>query len=316
MLINNDATLRQFFPNAWSTVNGETPFFKRLEPYLIQAEKWISDHLMPEDILSFFSSDEEKASANALNTPSYEEGPREDTSSDQSEDKPNVVISEALRTAVLQLVVSLAMRNAAPQLDLALTANGFVTAGTDSAVPISSQRMERLLHSLSANADGNIDTILRSLHSLPGWVFSHHAQFFAQTLFQDFNITLLVHSVKEATNYSLPTWSRYLSLREKAIEIEGLLADSYISHELMNALRQRLLCRKLRVMDVRVINNVQAEVVSILNGHCINHSFMSDTVQFIRSHPDNFVEWNTSATAKLFDPPVFHNVKKSGGYFF
>lgn len=43
-LIQNENELRQYIPNAFTTVKGETPLLQKLAPYLESAELWLKQY--------------------------------------------------------------------------------------------------------------------------------------------------------------------------------------------------------------------------------------------------------------------------------
>ncbi|MCC8037191.1 MAG: hypothetical protein LIP02_03525 [Bacteroidales bacterium] len=57
-------------------------------------------------------------------------------------------------------------------------------------------------------------------------------------------------------------------------------------------------------------------MVNVLCDRPISTRAMMDVVNFIRHRPDDFPEWHSSPTARLFSPPKFENKKKSGGFWF
>lgn len=281
VLINDDSTLRRFFPNAWASVAGEKSFFERMEPFLSSAEDWLCINVADSDMIL-------------------------------AEGSPNIL--EHARAAV----VSLAMHAAAPSLDLALTANGFITAGTQNAVPISTQRMERLRRSLAANADSHINALLKSLHSLPSWQDSAQGEFFAASFFQDLDcITLFNFRGNEESEHSAhPAFDMFLSIREKAKEAERIFEMCYLSFSLLCSVRKRLLARKQLAADARIVQVVRDECAHYIRTGFHRDAPMRDLVDFVRTHPVEFPEWQVSPVAKLFDDHAFKNEKKSGGYFF
>ena len=52
MLIQNDTELRKYLPNALTTVEGETPLYDKISPYLSKAQAWLAKHFTGTDILA------------------------------------------------------------------------------------------------------------------------------------------------------------------------------------------------------------------------------------------------------------------------
>lgn len=281
MLINSDKELRRFFPNVFATTAGEPSFYDKITPHLKAAEDWLDSNIVALALL------------------------------EQTEAPAGIL--ELARA----LVAAMAMHRAAPSLDLALTANGFVTAGTQTAVPISSQRMDRLMSSLASTVDVSADALLKSLHSLPGWLDSERGRFFAGSLFQSLDICIKVPASEKPDPLEVAHgFNRFLSLRLHAIECEGEIADRYISRELLEALRSRIASRSTRVVDIRVIDTVRTQVVRRLSGYCLDDSALRSLVEYIRTNPKDFPEWVGSDAARIFQSTYFLNEKKSTGYFF
>ena len=49
-LITNDQQLRRYLPNAFDTVEGETPFYEKILPWLDQAERWVMNQFIGSDL--------------------------------------------------------------------------------------------------------------------------------------------------------------------------------------------------------------------------------------------------------------------------
>lgn len=287
MIIDSDSKLRSFFPNVFATAQGELSLFEKIKPELALAESWLSTNIVDVALL---------------------EGIPEESSQ--------------IRSSAEALVAAMALHDAAPSLDLALTATGFVTAGTPTAVPVSTQRMERLRRSLANRVDAAIDSLLRSLHSIPQWCDSAQGTFFSESLFQDLELCSLVFATESsesalpAEDWASPRFTRFLGLRSKAIQLEDMIAECYVSPELMEVLRAAALRRSLSVAQARVVREVRSQIVGYLNGACINDGRMRDLVNFIRQEPEAFPQWHNSDTANLFKSAYFENKKSSSGYFY
>ena len=96
------------------------------------------------------------------------------------------------------------------------------------------------------------------------------------------------------------------------------MADEYLSPELLEHLRH-LLCTapaEITGAEAKVLKQVRAEIVNMLNGFPPNREHLFSIVNFIRQHEDEFPLWHASDTAKLFTPPIFENKKRAAGYWF
>lgn len=111
-------------------------------------------------------------------------------------------------------------------------------------------------------------------------------------------------------------WEKYLELRSKVIDLEASLAEEWFSRELMESLRYSNLIKQISFKKALVVNQIQSQIVGYLTVGSFNSRRLADIVNYIRQDEDEFHEWHTSETAKLFSPPVFRNEKKARGYFF
>ena len=69
-------------------------------------------------------------------------------------------------------------------------------------------------------------------------------------------------------------------------------------------------------LHLRVIEQLRSIVVSALQGSPLNVQGLRDIVDMMRKNEEIFAEFANSDTAKLFDPPIFENKKRSHGYWF
>lgn len=264
-------------PNLMLASKGETPLFDKVDRYIHLAEDWITKSLTS---MSTFTT-----------ICNY---------SDVME----------IKDITARLSVVETFRLAIPQLDIVLTTNGFAVVSTQNLTPASKPRIDRLLGSLAAERDQLISRLLVELVGASKWLSSDQAAYFGGSIFFGIDIC-------DSMNVPLgQRWEKFKELRPKAIDIEDGLADDYFSPELMTALRNRVLRRKLNPADTRLVAAIRAQVVVYLQGGTINSRRMVDMVQYIRERPDDFPEWHDSDTARQFTPPVFRNAKKASGYFF
>ena len=66
----------------------------------------------------------------------------------------------------------------------------------------------------------------------------------------------------------------------------------------------------------RVIEQLRHAVVAVLQGNQVPVQSLRDIVDFMRKNEASFPHFRTSATYKLFEPPVFENKKQANGYWF
>lgn len=274
-------------PNAIISVKGETALFDKIAVHLELAEDWVC---------STFTSDK------TFNTIV---GYTADSSACRSASAENPI-----RVLLCRLVVAEALRTAIPSLDLVFTPNGFAVTQTSNLTPASKQRIDRLIGSMLTLRDDCIARLLPELVGASQWLKSSQAQFFGSTLFPSLAI------VEQVGNVNGSKWDKYLELRPQIIDLEASLAEEFISPELLDSLHQRNLSNALTSVDRPLVAQLQAQIVAVLRGGAINMQRIIDCVNYIRQRPEDFPEWHTSATAKLFTPPIFKNKKNASGYFF
>lgn len=264
-------------PNAIISVKGETSLFEKISVHLELAEDWVCNTF---------------TSVKTFNT------------------IVGYTAENSIRVLLCRLVVAEALRTAIPSLDLVFTPNGFAVTQTQNLTPASKQRVDRLIGSMLTLRDDCIARLLPELVGASQWLKSSQAQFFGTTLFPDLSV------VDALANVQGSRWDKYLELRTQIIDLEASLAEEFTSPELLNALHERNLAHTLSAVDRPLVAQLQAQIVSVLRGGTINARRMVDLVNYIRQRPEDFPEWHSSATARLFTPPVFRNKKNATGYFF
>ena len=288
MLITSDEQLRRLIPNVFATVEGEPSLLVKLTPFLETSEDWAKLHFVPDDLFELIA--ESSASA--------------ETEADNS-------TVAALCLPLEKAIVCEAYKNAIPSLDLVLTPNGFGIVSNQNVAPASKERVERLLASLEAERDRNIEQLLLRLPTIEGWEQSEQGKYFAATMFPFLGLCRRL-----AINEHL--WDEYQHLHDRLIKIENVLAETYFSQEQMDVFRQHVmnqmrLCHPLEEQVIRSLQSLEMMLVSDMQVH--NQSFY-DLVNIIREHDDIFLAWHSSDTAKLYSPAVFRNKRQSGGYWF
>lgn len=282
MLIQSDTELRRYIPNVLNTVDGEPSLYDKLQPFLEAAERWVAATFTGQNLLT-------------------EIGKLSD--------------SDPWHKLICSLIANHTFFHVVPSLDLILTPNGFGIVNNSNVAPASKERVERLVASLEEQRDNYIDTLLRSLPSLSvgseTWLDTPQSKFFAATLFPDFTAC-------EKTATTLHRWSQYLSLRQQLMTIEADLSEEYFSPDEMTDFRYDVLTqfkdtaynRQITIQSIRTLE------IEVLLGRTPHPQRFRDVVNYIREHPENFPKWHKSNTAKLYEPTIFSNKKRSGGFWF
>ena len=276
-LITSEEQLRQHLPNIVQTVKGETPFIDRISTFIDLAEDWVKTTFTSESTFNTICG--------------YAD-------------------NNIIKTQTARLVVADSLRRAIPSLDIVLTPNGFGIVNSSNIAPASKPRVDRLVGSMLSHRDDCIAALLPELVGASKWLSSSQAEYFGSTLFPTMDI---VDAIGGATGSK---WDKYQELHPQIYDLEASLAEEWFSPELMAQLRSENLRGTLTGPRKSVVLGLQSQIVAYLKGGTFNSRRLADIVNYIRQRSDDFPEWHSSETAKLFAPPVFRNVKKSAGYFF
>lgn len=131
-------TIGKFIPNVLTEVEGETPLFDKLAPFIVSSRMHLeSDILGPDDFLS----------------PAHNE-------------------------LALKIVVAEAFADAAPSLDIVITPSGLGVINTDNLAPASKERVERLIASLRTYVEANRKLLLDICRLYPEWRASERGRYF------------------------------------------------------------------------------------------------------------------------------------------
>ena len=276
-LINNDTDLRRYIPNQVVAVKGEASLFDKIAYWLDTAEQWIFVTFCPESVIDAILADK-----------SY----------------------SALHASLAAIAAHRALADAIPSLDLVQTVNGFAVVSNQNLAPASRDRVDRLIAAHRSQCDTAISALIPLLATVPQWRDTLQCGFFRSTLFPT-----PAHIRPIASGAT--TWERYEELHPAIVAAEDRLAAEYISHNLMQRLRDETLgLSPLSGIDARLCEALRAHVADIIQDRPLRDIALRDIVDYIRRHPDTFPEWHRSDTARLFSPPVFRNSKQSPGYWF
>ena len=305
-IITSDEQLRRYMPNVFATAQGETRFFDRVLPWLETAERWLFSQFVGDGYAdSFLALDE----------------------------------SEPVRLTAVCVVTHEAMLRAVPSLDLVLTPNGFGIVSNQNVAPASRDRVARLIASLETSRDNSIEQLIAYLLREEEWYESTIRQWFTATLFPNIDLANLC-------GYNDHRWANYLGLRSKCIDLEQRIAEEFVSPEQLAVLREEVFsmswdfsCEPSAMPNsfehcqgdaengrrhfsltaschTQIIERLRSVIVSALQGNTLNIQSLRDIVDFMRKHDEQFPEFRSSRTYKLFEPPIFENKKRNHGYWF
>ncbi len=275
MLIETDQQLRAFLPNALTTVEGETPLYDKISPYLVKAQSWLAKNFTGTEILTAIGQ---------------------------------LAQEDELRRLCAHITAVDALRRAIPSLDLILTPNGFGIVSNQNIVPASADRVKRLIDSLLANRDSLANDLLDLLAQRSDWQQSPQGQFFGASLWPSFELATMA-------GFHTDTWAHYQSLRLNVLNIEQDLAEHFVSEELMARLRRNMLLRQATPEERSIIDGIRQTTLEMLAGKPLDFKRMTSIVQRIRTKPHLYPEWQDSYTSMLFCRPSFENHKDAAGYW-
>ena len=155
-LITSNDQLCAILPNIQSVVKGERSLFFKIVPFIDAAEIWLIDNIVSQTVFELIS------------------------------DRPQ---DDEAKLAMTRIVALDAFRNAIPHLDLILTPNGFGIVSNTNVAPASKDRVERLISSLLANRDDEIEHLISLLVHEQEWIQSGQGHFFSSTLFPNIDVT-------------------------------------------------------------------------------------------------------------------------------
>lgn len=277
-----EAIFNSAIPNIMIAVKGEKTVYDKMQPFLMHSQQWVIDTFTGQTLFA------------ALET-------RENT--------------DTTKILVQHVIIYDAFARGIPSLDLILTPNGFGIVSNQNVAPASKERVERLIKSMYADRDNVIHMLLQQLPSETGWTSTDQGKFFGNTLFSDLTYTRVVVTPEEYKS----DWDFYLAIRDKAIIIEDEIAEQYVSPELMDKLRYELQTNTGSILRHQIAKKVQNIEFQLLRGDgkvMREHNALRMVVNVIRNNDTEFPEWHSSETAKLYDPPVYVNLKEDKGYWF
>lgn len=219
--------------------------------------------------------------------------------------------NQDIRRTILAVVAPHALHEALAMLDIVVTPNGLGVVSTETVAPASRMRSDAAAASLIRQRDSSIRDAVDMLRTCPQWLASDTGRLWGRTLFPDM-------SDLSSMSGGSPDYAKYLYLKSKIMAFEDLLAERFVSPELMTRLRNQYLSRSLD-------NAEAAECVRRIRSLTLKHLLYPDNremkeiaslVDFIRDRPYIFPEWPASATSRRFSLPGFSNDRNSSGFFF
>lgn len=309
--------INKYIPNKLVSAPGEITLEDKLHPFIDSSVIWFEKWFCNLSLLNKHKKcHKHKKDCNEQQDPEDLSDSLDNGDPDVQEPEiPDLKNNIQIYDTAMRIIVMKAYRDAVPQLDLVLTANGFATVDSKNLVPASKARTDRLLEGLQEEIDRNIIVLLYRLRTIPEWLQSEQADFFRRTLFINPESTQYLKS-PESLNGIKSTWEIYINLIPQIEELEDSLADEWFSPELMINLRKEMLSGEIEGVRKSVAIKIQNQVISFFEKGDFKSRRLQEILNIIRYDNKNFPEWIGSKTAENFFPPKFHNKKNSSGYFF
>ncbi len=296
LLIPDNTTLRSFIPNTFASQTQSSTLFDKMEPMLIEAEIWLTSHLIPEELLQEIV---EEATSQA----------------------------DAMYFIPRRLVALMAWKAAIPSIDIVVTPNGIGVTETNTLKPAAKAKIDRLIQAVSESIDATLKRLIQLLPTIHGWSNTVQGQSFRQTLFPNLDYLSALGIFGNLWN-----WHEAITPQIKAVE--DRLAEDYISPELLNALRFEAQNGCREQVRKRMIDNLRAIVIKVIRPTLpkmpaspmlpleVTPSAWSqipeiDTVMaLLLQHHHNFQEFCGTDQERRLKLKPFRNSQDSSAYFF
>lgn len=262
----NIDTLHKYVPNVLSVAEGEPALFDKLQPYIESAK------LMLEK--DYLGSDD--------------------------------FLSEQHNELAIKIVVTEALANAVPSLDIIITPTGFGVVNTDNLAPASKERVERLIQSLRSFAKANTALLVDICRNYDEWRNSERGSWFCATFLSSLN----------DFQGSMFNDFTYAELRAITIAVEGELRDRYLGSALMQRLRDDYNSGNERMLSDVVRTGILELVKEKLGAKYTPQSMWRVARRIIAQleYYPTYKDLLLSAT-ELISPEPFKNDVKGGYYF-
>lgn len=272
--MNTDLLTPQFVaantPSSICEVEGETPLFDRLRPFLDSAKDWLElEYLGSEDFLN-----------------------------------------EAQNSLALKILVSKALADAIPSLDLVITPTGLGVISTESLAPASKERVERLIESLRSHIKAQLIVLVDICRQYPGWRSTRQGQYFCGIFLSDPRGLTIVPDRHFDFDF----------VRSCCVRIEAEMAERYLGHDLMNTLLRHYndglipythqLLALIRSAEVSIIGSHDG---TLIDQNQLWHKCRS-IIQALRFHPEYHAIWQTEMADQFNDQGFVNDIK--GGFYF
>lgn len=193
-------------------------------------------------------------------------------------------------------------------LDVVLTPNGFGIVNNNNISPASAERVKNLQLQYEKSRDTAIFNLLNYLYESNEWRESYCARYFLATLIPTSNLAEIVGEY-------VHQWERYDVLRAKVISIEFEIAEKFISHELMEELRQGIVLDPHSSHLKGILQNYVIKRLADVEGKICLDSYLKNAVNYMLANIEHFPTWRNSPQYLNFNPVLFKNKKENGGFW-
>lgn len=278
MKLNLDnARIRELIPNIIHEVEGETPLYDKLRPWLASARLWLEK--------------------NIIGTDYQPEG--------------------ELLSMAERIVVNRAFADAVPSLDVTLSPAGFAVINTDGRAPASKERIERLIAALLSAFDSDIINLLAALHEAPEWGDSRIGQWFRATFIPDFtNVYLFRQRDTLITTYHRMRVQavRFETVLEGFFLGHGFLSSLRSQYPAFEADGTREIYSMIHTAELRFITaHLDDNTICCPPRHDVWH-LARPIIDRLNYWPNLKMAWESEMGDKFKVEPFKNTVK--GGYFF
>lgn len=209
--------------------------------------------------------------------------------------------SEDAMSLARTIVATEVFRAAIPSLNVILTANGFGIVSNQTTAPASKERTESLIEALVEQRDNAIEQLAFCLSG-------KHLQF-ANTIFQGFE-------AQRMQGFTSHLFDHLIEQRSAVVRSQTTLAEDVLSEEVLKDMVAATYADETsRSAGVAFLfAYVPGIIIKQLKGEdCKND--ICRVVEYLRTHPEFFPQWEQSHAAKHWQDYTYKNDKKSGGFW-
>ena len=215
--------------------------------------------------------------------------------------KESAITTDAQKLFACSVVANEAFRMAIPSLNVILTSNGFGIVSNQTTAPASKERTESLIEALIAQRDNAIEQLV--------FLLNGRNTKFAGTVFSGFE----AQRMQGLTSH---LYEKFAEQRSEIFRLQSKLAEDVLSDEVLS-----------QMIDATYVDEsgrsagisflfayVPGIIIKQLKGEFCKDDIRR-VVDYLRTHPDTFLNWADSSAAKHWQDYTFKNDKSYGGYW-